>query len=144
MPGMDDDRIDDEVLELARGANPASVTTLKADGSPVASLMWVDADEAGERLLLNTERHRLKFRNVTRDPRVHLLIVDRDDTGHYASVQGRVTDFVFGRAARAHIDDLAVKYSGDAFDERRIVSERVVLRVAALHTRVRHGSDMAE
>ena len=136
--------LDPGVVELARGPNPASVTTLMADGSPVATLMWVDVDEPGRRLLLNTERHRLKFDNVARDPRVHLLIVDRGDTGHYASVQGKVTERVLGAAAREHIDRLAVKYTGAPFDERRIVSERVLLRVAVLHARVRQGSELVE
>lgn len=134
--------VDEEVLALASGPNFASFTTVLADGKPVASLMWVDADE--DRLLVNTERHRLKFRNVCRNPHVHLLIVDREDTGHYASVQGRVDEHVFGDPARAHIERLAQKYLGTAFDPERIVSERVLLRILPLHQRVRDSSVIVE
>lgn len=127
--------IEKEVLLLAREANFASFTTLSADGSPVASLMWVDADD--DHLLLNTERHRLKYRNVCRDPRVHVLVVDRDDPGHYASVRGVVAEMVGGAAARAHIDRLSLKYEGARFDPALIVSERVLLMVTPLSQRVR-------
>jgi len=137
-------RIDPDVLELARGANLASLTTLMPGGAPVASVVWVDADEAGDRLLVNTERHRLKYRNVLRDPRVHLLVVDHADDGHYASVRGVVDDHVFGQPALDHIDRLAKKYTGTRFDDTRIVSERVILSVRPLHQRVRQSSVIVE
>jgi PPOX class probable F420-dependent enzyme len=134
--------VDEEVLALARGPNFASFTTVTRDGRPVASLMWVDAEP--DHLLVNTERHRLKFRNVCLNPDVHLLIIDGDDMGHYASVQGFVDDHVFGPEARAHIDVLARKYLGTAFDSARIVSERVLLRIRPLHQRIRDSGVMIE
>lgn len=134
--------VDKEVLALATGANFASFTTLLSNGNPVASLMWVDAD--ADRLLVNTERHRLKFRNICRNPSVHLLIVDRDDPGHYASVQGRVDEHVFGDEARHHIELLAQKYLGTDFDPARIVSERVLLRIVPVHQRVRESTVLVE
>lgn len=134
--------VDDEVLALARGANFASFTTMLPSGLPVASLMWIDAEP--DWLLINTERHRMKYRNVCRNPNVHVLILDGDDMGHYASVQGRVEDHVSGDGARAHIDHLAQKYLGTPFDPSRIVSERVLLRVRPLHQRVRQSSVMIE
>jgi PPOX class probable F420-dependent enzyme len=134
--------VDEEVLALATAANYASFTTLLPNGGPVASLMWVDADP--DRLLVNTERHRLKFRNVCTNPSVHLLIIDRDDPGHYASVQGLVDAHVFGDEARNHIDLLARKYLGTAFDPARIVSERVLLRIFPVHQRVRESTVLVE
>jgi PPOX class probable F420-dependent enzyme len=134
--------VDEEVLALATAANLASFTTLLPNGSPVASLMWVDADP--DRLLVNTERHRLKFRNVCANPSVHLLIIDSDDAGHYASVQGRVDAHVFGDEARSHIELLARKYLGTAFDPARIVSERVLLRIFPVHQRVRESTVLIE
>jgi PPOX class probable F420-dependent enzyme len=134
--------LDDEVLALAKGPNLASFTTVLPNGNPVASLMWVDAEP--DRLLVNTERHRLKFRNVSQNPNVHLLIIDGEDQGHYASVQGQVDDVVFGDEARAHIETLARKYLGTAFDPARIVSERVLLRIRPVHQRVRQSSVIVE
>jgi PPOX class probable F420-dependent enzyme len=134
--------VDDEVLALARGANFASFTTMLPGGRPVASLMWIDAEP--DWLLINTERHRMKYRNVCRNPDVHVLILDGDDMGHYASVQGRVEDHIWGAEARAHIDRLAQKYLGTDFDPSRIVSERVLLRVRPLHQRLRDSSVVIE
>jgi general stress protein 26 len=56
------------VLELARGQNFAALTTLLPNGHPQTQVMWVDADD--QRLLINTEVHRQKFRNSTRQGRV--------------------------------------------------------------------------
>jgi PPOX class probable F420-dependent enzyme len=136
--------LDDEVLALATGANFASFSTILPNGNPVSSLMWVDADAEAGRLLVNTERHRLKYRNVCRNPNVHLLIVDREDPGHYASVQGQVDEHVFGDPARAHIEKLAEKYLGSRFDPSRIVSERVLLRIRPVHQRIRESSVIVE
>lgn len=104
--------------------------------------MWVDTD--GDSLLLNTERHRLKYRNVCRDPRVHVLVVDRADEGHYAAVRGLVEEHVFGADARQHIERLAERYLGTPFDPARIVSERVLLRVRPVAQRVRESSVLIE
>jgi PPOX class probable F420-dependent enzyme len=130
------------VVALASEPNFATVTTLLADGSPVGTLMWIDTD--GDFLLVNTERHRLKYRNVCRDPRVHILVVDRDDEGRYAAVRGVVEDHIFGSAARAHIDRLALRYLGTPFDPSRIVSERVLLRVRPVSQRVRESAVVVE
>jgi len=132
----------DEVLALAVEPNLATLTTLLPDGSPVGSLIWIDAGE--DFLLVNTERHRLKYRNICRDPRVHVLVVDRVDEGHYAAVRGVVEEHVFGAEAREHIDRLAARYLGMPFDPARIVSERVLLRVRPLAQRVRESSVIVE
>lgn len=113
--------------ELASGRNVAVLTTLMADGSPQSHVMWIDTD--GDHLLLNTEVHRTKFRNVERDPRVTVTIVDREDLYSYVEVRGEVVDVVRGPQARAHIDHLARKYWGRDYDNP-ITSERVILRVA--------------
>ena len=55
-------------VELARGANYASITMALPSGNFQTQLIWVDTD--GERLVLNTEVHRQKFENIERDPRV--------------------------------------------------------------------------
>ena len=78
------------------------------------------------------------------DPRVQILIIDRDDLGHYAAVRGIVTEQISGQAARDHIDRLAQKYIGQPFDSERVISERVVLKISPLRQRVRHSTDVIE
>jgi PPOX class probable F420-dependent enzyme len=115
------------VLELARGQNFAALTTLLPGGHPQTQVMWVDAD--GEHLLVNTEVHRQKFRNVERDPRVTLMIWDRFDPYRFVEVRGEVVEKVRGLEAREHIDELSHKYRGGPY-QAPIRTERVVLRIA--------------
>jgi PPOX class probable F420-dependent enzyme len=97
-------------------------------------VMWVDAD--GEYLLINTEVHRQKFRNVERDPRVTLMIWDKEDPYRFVEVRGDVVEKVKGPEARKHIDVLSQKYRGRPY-QTPIRSERVVLRIAPLRQVIR-------
>lgn len=120
--------IEEKVKRLARQDNFATITTLLRDGTPSTHVMWVDADD--EFVLLNTETHRAKFRNIQRDPRVSVVILNKDDPYHYAEVRGRVVDTVGGEVARRHIDELSVKYTGHPYDPNAIESDRVILKIA--------------
>lgn len=120
--------IEDKVKELARKPNFATITTLLQDGSPATHVMWVDADD--EFVLINTETGRAKYRNVQRDPRVSVVIWDHENSYDYVEVRGRVAETVTGDEARRHIDDLSMKYTGNAYDPAAIQTERVILKVA--------------
>jgi PPOX class probable F420-dependent enzyme len=119
--------LDDDVRDLATGRNFAALTTLFADGSPQTQVMWVDADD--DHVLINTEIHRAKFKNVERDPRVTVTIWAADDPYRYAEIRGRVTDIVYGQPARDHIDACAERYFGRKYPAEQITSERAILRV---------------
>ncbi len=114
-----------DTVELARGANYASITTVLPSGNLQTQVVWVDTD--GERLLVNTEVHRQKFKNVERDATVTLTIRNEQDPYHYAEVRGRVVETVTGQEARDNIDQLSQKYHGEDYDPDSIKSERVML-----------------
>jgi PPOX class probable F420-dependent enzyme len=120
------------VRQLAKGKNFAAFTTLLPDGRPMTHVMWVDCDD--EHVLINTERHRQKAKNVRRDPRVTVTIWDRDDPYHYTEVRGEVVETVTGPEARAHIDSLSMKYYGHEY-RNQIRSERLILRIKPLRQR---------
>ena len=69
--------LEEGVRRLAKGKNFAAFTTLLPDGQPMTHVMWVDCDD--EHVLINTERHRQKAKNVRRDPRVTVTIWDQAD-----------------------------------------------------------------
>ncbi len=117
----------DATKALARGKSFAALTTLFEDGSPQTNLMWVDADD--DHVLINTEVHRQKYRNLTRDPRVTVAIFDPVNPYHYVEVRGRVVGEVRGEQARAHIDQLSTKYTGGPY-AMPITSERVIVKIA--------------
>ena len=119
--------VSDGLRALATGGNFATLTTLLSDGRPMAQVMWVDCDD--DHLLINTELHRLKFKNMERDPRVVVCIWDKDDPYHYVEVRGDVVEVVRGKPARQHIDELAMRYFGHLYDGESITSERVIVRI---------------
>jgi PPOX class probable F420-dependent enzyme len=112
-------------LELAQGANFAAITTVMPSSNLQNHYIWVGTD--GERLFVNTEVHRQKFKNVERDPRVTLTIRDEQDPYHYAEVRGEVVEMVRGQEARNHIDELSQKYNGEPYPPEQIKTERVTL-----------------
>lgn len=126
--------LEDAVKTMATAKNFASFTTLLGDGQPMTHVMWVDADEG--HLLINTEVHRQKFKNVERDPRVTVTIWDTENPYRYAEVRGRVVDTIKGPKARANIDELSRKYTGRDYDPKAITSERVLLRIVPDRQRV--------
>lgn len=126
--------IDEAVKALAQAPNFAAITTLLPDGQPQTSVMWVDCDD--EHLIVNTEVHRQKFKDIQREPRVTLAIWDSANPYNYAEVRGRVVATVTGEEARAHIDALARKYTGQDYDPSAIQSERVIVRIAPDRQRI--------
>lgn len=125
--------LDDAVKTLAQGKNFAAFTTLLADGQPQTHIMWVSSSD--EHVLINTEVHRQKFKNVSRDPRVTVTVFDASNPYHYAEVRGRVTEIVHGAEAREGIDRFSEKYTGGPY-ANPIQSERVLLKITPDRQRV--------
>lgn len=121
--------LDDKTRELAEGPNYAVMSTLMSDGSIQSHPMWCDTD--GEHILLNTEVHRPKFKNIERDTTITVLIQETGNPWSWSEVRGKVVGTVGGDEARAHIDKLAGVYMGLDEYPNPIVSERVILKVAA-------------
>lgn len=118
--------LEDLVRELAAGPNFAAFTTLMPDGQPQTHVMWFGVDD--DHVLINTEVHRQKFRNVERDPRVTVTLIDAANPYRFAEVRGTVTEIVKGDEARANIDELSRRYTGGDY-KPTIQSERVILKI---------------
>ena len=105
------------------------LTTLGLDGRPHSAIVWVDYD--GTCAIVNTTLQRATGRNMLRDSRVSLLVVDPADTSRYLALRGDV-EFVCN-GARDHLDRLATRYTGyprfygyvypcaREFDESRVI-----------------------
>lgn len=122
-----------DTVAMAKGKNFCMFTSLRPDGHPASQVLWVDCDD--EFILVNTEKHRRKYRNTRADPRVTVTLWDAENPYRYIEVRGVVHDYVEGQAARDHIDQLALKYFGRLYDPEQIESERVVLRIRPLTDR---------
>ena len=96
------------------------------DGSPHVTPVWVDTD--GEAVLFNTAKGRLKYRNLSRDPRVAISLSAKDNDYRTVVMRGRA-EFI-EEGADAHIDRLAKKYLGaDSYPGRQPGEVRVTVRV---------------
>jgi PPOX class probable F420-dependent enzyme len=67
----------------------AHVATIGPDGAPQVTPVWFDWD--GARLLIGLAPDRQKLRNLRRDPRLAVSIVDPTDPTRFLEIRGRVT-----------------------------------------------------
>src|SRR5271155_696946 len=77
------------MLRLVDERNYAVLATVNPDGSPQTSVVWVGRD--GDDLLFSTVEGRVKHRNMLRDPRVSVSVIDSSDPENYVELRGRVS-----------------------------------------------------
>jgi PPOX class probable F420-dependent enzyme len=99
----------DDLLDLLRRPSLCFVATVMPDGSPQLTQTWVSTD--GKNILINTPNWSQKARNVARDQRVAVNIVDPDNTRRYFAVRGRVIATTTEGGAQS-IDEISHKYLG--------------------------------
>jgi PPOX class probable F420-dependent enzyme len=115
--------------KLLREPAYCQLATLMPGGAPHITQTWVDTD--GEHILINTFDGSQKSRNVRRDPRVAVNVVDPTNPWRIANVRGRVVEVTTQDADR-HIDQLARKYLGAETYPRRTPSQvRLILKITA-------------
>ena len=117
-------KLDNKTIQMASGPNYAALRTLFKSGTPQTHVMWVDTD--GDNLLINTEIHRVKYKNVKIDPRVTVMIWKHDDPFKFVEVRGKVIDEIIGQNARDNIDKLSQKYWQKPYPFP-VQTERIVL-----------------
>lgn len=117
----------EKVRTLAEGPNFAALSTLMPDGQPQTHVMWVGCDDG--HIIINTEIHRRKFKNIEADARVTVAIWDAENPYSFVEVRGRVVETITGDAALASINELSRKYTGGDYAPE-IQSERVILKIA--------------
>jgi PPOX class probable F420-dependent enzyme len=110
--------------ELLAGANFGHLGTINGDGSVQVSPVWVHIEHG--RPVFNTAEGRVKWRNMRRDPRVTLEVID---SSGYRSVEIRGRAVMTREGAREHADELALKYTGEPFDNFEDGVERVKVMI---------------
>lgn len=119
-------QLTEDQIALLREKALAHVATVMPDGSPQVTPVWVDTD--GEAVLFNTAVGRVKYRNLSRDPRIAISVADRKDDYRTVVIRGRAE--INEEGADDHIDRLAKKYLGaDQYPFRRNGERRVTVRV---------------
>jgi PPOX class probable F420-dependent enzyme len=121
-------KLTESAREMLKGRNFGHLATVMEDGSPQASPVWVDCED--NQIVINTAVGRLKERNMRRDPRVALSVVDHDDPYKKLHVRGRVNEMIEGDDAWHHIDALNRRYhQTDRPYRRRPGMQRVIVRI---------------
>src|SRR5919108_1877938 len=126
---------DPSIAKLFDGKNFAFLAALMKDGSPQVTPTWVeDIDKNNNTILVNTAKGRIKHRNISRDPRVAVSVIDFSNPYDMVTVRGKVIEQIDGKEADGHIDKLAKKYMGkDKYPRRKPGEERVLLRIKPAH-----------
>ena len=120
--------IPEKYLDLFNKKAFASLGTVMPDGRPQVTPVWVDFD--GKHLIVNSAKGRQKDKNLRRDPRVALAIIDPENPYRYVEVRGKVVE-ITENGADQHIDRMAKKYLGqDKYPYRKPGEVRVIYKVA--------------
>lgn len=105
------------------------VGTVQPDGSPQMSPVWVKRD--GDDVLFSTTMGRRKEKNLRRDPRVTVVVMNPEQPYEYAEIRGTAELTTDGGAEL--IDELSRKYTGKDYADFNPASaqdaQRVVVRI---------------
>ncbi|MBZ5698252.1 MAG: PPOX class F420-dependent oxidoreductase [Acidobacteriia bacterium] len=119
--------IPEKYLDIFQKKSFAQLATLMPDGSPHVTPVWVDYD--GRYIVINTAKGRVKDRNMRRDPRVGIDLLDPDNPYRHLSIRGRVAE-ITEKGADGHIDKQAKKYLGqDHYPFRAPGEVRVLYKI---------------
>jgi PPOX class probable F420-dependent enzyme len=102
--------LSDKQAKLFTDRNWGVISTIREDGSPQSTPVWIDYD--GENVLVNSAQGRTKVKNIERDPRATVTVLPAaDQQSGYVMVSGPAR--IVEDGAREHIDKLAKKYLGE-------------------------------
>ena len=100
-------------LEYLTGTSFATFVTVNPDGTPHASITWIDAADGN--VLVNTAKGRVKARNCEANPHVAIAVMKDGDAYDWISITGTIVGFVVGERAEKHIDELSWRYDGHGY-----------------------------
>ena len=115
-------KLTENQAQLFLDPNFGVVATVREDGSPQTSVVWLDYD--GENVVFNTTRPRAKGRHLTRNPHVSISVFDRNNPYRYVEVEGDAV--LEDEGANEHIHKLSHKYNGQDYPDPH---GRVIVRV---------------
>ena len=119
--------LNEKQAKLFTDRNWGVIATIREDGSPQATPVWIDYD--GDNVLVNSARGRTKVKNIERDPRATVTVLPAEDQqSGYVMVSGPAT--IIEDGAVDHIDMLAKKYLGeDKYPYLGPGEERVIMQI---------------
>jgi PPOX class probable F420-dependent enzyme len=110
--------------EVLDGPHIAVLATSNADGRPQSTVIFVKRD--GDAVLFSTIKGRLKTRNMARDPRVSLLVVDWAK-GRYIEIRGSVE--ITDDPEKRLLYEMYDRYMGGTPPPPEPEAERLIVRI---------------
>lgn len=118
--------------DLLQSTALVHVATIGPEGEPQSTPVWFGWD--GEHVKFSQTKGRQKYRNLSREPRVALSLVDPENPYRYLEVRGEVTH-IEEDPDLDFINSMAKKYLGmDKYPYHQPGDERVVLYITPRHT----------
>jgi len=115
------------VEQLFQQKNLVFISTINSDGSPQLTPVWGDYD--GEHVLVNTAEGRLKHKNVLRDPRVAISVVDHNNPLNMTTIKGKVIEII-PDYDYVHANKLTKQYMGiDEYPFKRDGEKRIIFKI---------------
>ena len=119
--------MDQKVEQLFQQKNLIFVSTINLDGSPQLTPVWGDYDNGY--VLVNTAEGRLKHKNVLRDPRVAISVVDHDNPLNMTTIKGKVVEII-PDYDYVHANKLTKQYMGiDEYPFKRDGEKRIIFKI---------------
>ena len=119
--------MDSKAETLLNGKNLVFLATSMADGSPQVTPVWGDFE--GSYIRINTAEGRLKHKNILRDPRVAISVVDSKNPLDMTSIRGKVVEITPDYEYK-HADFLTKQYMGkENYPFKRPGEKRIILKI---------------
>ncbi len=119
--------MDLKVRKLFQGKNLIFIATINLDGSPQLTPVW--GNYYDDHILINTAEGRVKHKNVKKDPRVAISVVDNDNPLNMTTIRGKVIEII-PDYDYLHINKLTKQYMGiDEYPFKRDGEKRIIFKI---------------
>jgi PPOX class probable F420-dependent enzyme len=119
-----------ELTKFLTKPNPAVIATLNPDGMPNSVATWYVWDDG--RVLVNMDESRARLKNLRRDPRVSLTVLDEASWYNHVSLRGNVVS-IEPDTDLADIDRISAHYTGSPYADRERNSVSAWIEVDTWH-----------
>ena len=119
--------MDSKAEILLNGKNLIFLATVMPDGSPQLTPVWGNFDESY--ILINTAEGRIKHKNVIKDPRVAVSVVDSENPLNMATIRGKVVEII-PDFDYTHANKLTKQYMGlEEYPFKRPGEKRIIFKI---------------
>jgi PPOX class probable F420-dependent enzyme len=119
--------MDPKVLKLFQEKNLIFIATINPDGSPQLTPVW--GNYTDNHILINTAEGRIKHKNVQKDPRVAISVVDNDNPLNMTTIRGKVIEII-PDYDYDHINKLTKQYMNiNEYPYKRENEKRIILKI---------------